>query len=180
MKKILPLVLMTAALAGCGGTSNVKPNSAVYVTAPDKVAIQSPIPFSEGNTIKRNIKDECTINTQLAQFISMYGNQNGIDVELRNSVKPNDKGYVLVVEIADAISQGNAFIGHNKYTQIKGTLYDNGVKLASFRGARHSSGGFFAGYKGSCSVLGRTVRALGSDVALWLKKPWNNATLGDI
>ena len=41
-------------------------------------------------------------------------------------------------------------------------------------------GGAFAGYKGSCSVLGRTVKAMGKDVAQWLKAPTDEAALGDM
>ena len=40
-------------------------------------------------------------------------------------------------------------------------------------------GGFGAG-QGSCSVLGRTVRAIGSDIASWLVSPVDGARLGDL
>jgi hypothetical protein len=179
MRNVFVVFLFSAVLAACG-SNTVKTGAVEYVTPPTSVAVQSPVPFSANNAIKRNIKDECSIDAQLAQFIGQYGKENGIEVELKDSVKQEGEGAVLIVEIVDAVSQGNPFIGHRKYTQIRGTLYDSGVELASFRGARHSSGGAFAGFKSSCSVLGRTVKALGNDVALWLKKPWKDATLGDI
>lgn len=87
---------------------------------------------------------------------------------------------MLQVEIVDAVSMGNAFIGHQKYARIEGTLYEDGRKVASFKGRRNSMGGAFAGYKGSCSVLGRTMKALGKDVADWLKNPTDGARLGDM
>jgi hypothetical protein len=40
--------------------------------------------------------------------------------------------------------------------------------------------GMVAGYKGSCSVLGRTARALGEDIAKWLAAPSMDALLGDL
>jgi hypothetical protein len=40
--------------------------------------------------------------------------------------------------------------------------------------------GAFAGFKDSCSVLGRTVKAIGSDIADWLLKPSEDADLGDL
>jgi hypothetical protein len=40
-------------------------------------------------------------------------------------------------------------------------------------------GGAFAGFKGSCSVLGRTVEALGEDIGGWLAAPRDGASLGD-
>ncbi len=41
-------------------------------------------------------------------------------------------------------------------------------------------GGLFAGFKGSCSVLGRTVKAIGKDIAEWLVNPVLDADLGDL
>ena len=88
-------------------------------------------------------------------------------------------GNMLKVEITSAYSAGNAFIGHRKSTAIRGELYDNGTLLASFTGSRVSGGGAWAGFKGSCSVLGRTVETLGQDIVAWLKKPSDNAHLGN-
>ncbi|WP_108062378.1 hypothetical protein [Poseidonibacter lekithochrous] len=69
------------------------------------------------------------------------------------------------------VSNGNAFLGHNKSTRVKGVLYKEGNKIASFSG-------FSAGFKGSCSVLGRTVDALGEDISVWLKKTTMNDYIG--
>jgi hypothetical protein len=41
-------------------------------------------------------------------------------------------------------------------------------------------GGAFGGFKGNCSVLGRTVRALGEDIAGWLAQPGKDGMLGDL
>jgi hypothetical protein len=75
---------------------------------------------------------------------------------------------------------GNAFIGHSKYSRISGALYQDGDRVAGFRAVRASMGGAFAGYKGSCSVLGRTMKALGKDIAQWLTNPDDGAELGDM
>jgi len=37
----------------------------------------------------------------------------------------------------------------------------------------------FAGFKGTCSIMGRCVKALGRDVAEWLQSPSKGAVLGD-
>jgi len=58
-------------------------------------------------------------------------------------------------------------------------LYKNGKRQAGFTASRVSGGGAFGGFKGSCSVLGRTVKILGSDVSLWLLHPVDGAHLGD-
>jgi hypothetical protein len=146
---------------------------------PGPVTIQNEIPYWEGNTVANNIKQECPINRQLADFIKQYSAESGLDVRGTNDLDTGGAGNVLKIEITSAISEGNAFIGHRKSTTIRGQLYDNGNLLATFTGARISGGGAWAGFKGSCSVLGRTVEVLGKDVAAWLTQPTDNAHLGD-
>lgn len=137
--------------------------------------VQSPVPYAADNDIADNIKSECTLDKQLAEFVKQYAG----NVELTSGPVDTSKGRALQLEIVDAVSMGNAWMGHQKFTKVKGTLYENGKKVASFKGRRNSMGGAFAGYKGSCSVLGRTVDALGSDIAEWLKAPKDGANIGD-
>ena len=140
------------------------------------IQMQRPVPYAEDNDISDNIKTECRIGEQLADFIKDFGG----DVEFTaGTVDASAPGRVLQLEIVDAVSMGNAWLGHQKFTKVKGTLYSGGQKVASFKGRRNSMGGAFAGYKGSCSVLGRTVKALGEDIAGWLKNPVDGAAMGD-
>ncbi|MBP6750825.1 MAG: hypothetical protein KA144_14405 [Xanthomonadaceae bacterium] len=141
--------------------------------------VQRPVPYSEDGDIADNIKQECKIDEQLADFIQEYAKKNGTEVTFVSGPVDTAAGRVLDVRITNAISMGNAFMGHQKGTTVAGTLYENGQKIASFKARRHSMGGAFAGYKGSCSVLGRTVKTIGEDIAGWLKAPTDGAKLGD-
>lgn len=145
----------------------------------EAVQVPRPVPYSDDGDIADNIKQECKLNEQLADFIQEYGEELGVAVEFGAAPLDNSKGRVLDIRITNAISMGNAFLGHQKATTAVGTLYENGAKVATFKARRHSMGGAFAGYKGSCSVLGRTVDALGEDIATWLKAPADGAKLGD-
>ena len=149
-------------------------------TSYDPIHLAKVTPYSKNNIITQNIKDECSIQTQLPEFIAQFAADNGLAVELGKGRKASGGGRVLDVEITNAVSQGGAFRGHRKLTSIKGTLWEKGKIAGSFEGRRVSGGGFFGGYKGSCSVLGRTVKALGKDVAVWLSAPSMNARLGDL
>jgi hypothetical protein len=62
---------------------------------------------------------------------------------------------------------------------VKGQLYENGKEADSFRAKRFSTGGMFAGFKGTCSIIGRCTKAIGEDIARWLEVPTANAKLGD-
>lgn len=180
MKKILTRVLMAAlavGIVGCGA-SNPK-ESSMTVDPKTAIKIQKLIPFAKGVPIAANIINECKLDEQLSEFIRAYAVGEGIGVIRTPSVTQKSAGKALVVEIINAVSAGNAFIGHRKYTSIRGTLYNNSIKEASFTAARMSGGGVFAGFKGSCSVLGRTVKVLGSDISVWLKSPSDGAHLGD-
>lgn len=158
-------------------TSNYSKSSSSINTNGKTIYMKSIIPYAKGNRIAPNIKQECQIDKQLAEFIQQYAMQQGLTVKFKNNIGSND--LYLKVQIDDAISQGGAFRGHNKYTAISGVLVQGKKSFGSFKAARISGGGFWGAYKGSCSVLGRTVDTLGKDVAGWLFSPMDNAMLGD-
>ena len=146
----------------------------------ETITVPRVVPYADNADIAKKIKEECTdLPTKLAAFIKESGAKQGITVELSDDPS-KASGKVLQIEIYDAVSEGNPFIGHHKSTKVRGTLMENGQKIASFKAMRQSMGGAFAGYKGSCSVLGRTVQTLGQDISIWLKNPKDGAELGDL
>lgn len=137
-------------------------------------------PYAKGHDIRNNIIDECTkLGSSLASFTRSYADKKNINIVLDDQIDFNASGKYLHLEISDAVSRGNAFIGHSKFVTVKGTLWENGKSIASFDGQRSSMGGFMAGYKGSCSVLGRCVKTLGKDIATWLESPVDGASIGE-
>ena len=154
--------------------------SASGFSSAEPVTMQAVTPYAADAKIAQKIRTECTkLGTQLAAFTQEFGKKNGVEVQLTESLNTAQKGRVLQLEITDAVSMGNAFIGHQKFSTAQGTLFQDGKKVASFEARRISMGGAFANYKGSCSVLGRTVKVMGKDIAAWLKAPTDNALLGD-
>lgn len=143
------------------------------------LSIQRPVPYSKDGDIARKIREECKIDEQLADFLKEFAGKEGIEVAFSEQPVDPAKGRVLDLRITSAISLGNAFMGHQKSTTVAGTLHENGKQLGSFKARRQSMGGAFAGYKGSCAVLGRTVKVLAQDIASWLKSPTEGAELGD-
>ncbi|NOZ91110.1 MAG: hypothetical protein GXO60_07505 [Epsilonproteobacteria bacterium] len=175
---ILTLVMF---ITGCANSS-AKPSSTtteakalgtktVYIRS-DKAS------YSANSRIAQNIKDECKIDRTLIKYIQEVATQNGMRVVVKNDLSPDD--VELKVEITDAISAGNAFIGHRKFVAIAGGLTKGGQSLGTFEAARRTGGGMFAGFKGSCAVLGRAVKALAQDTVKWMKNPKDKAMLGDV
>lgn len=140
------------------------------------VQLQRPVPYAEENDVSNAVKQECALGEHLADFIKEYAQG---PIEFTSGEPDVASGRVLKVEIVDAISMGNAFMGHQKSTRVRGALYQDGEKVASFRARRNSMGGAFAGFKGSCSVLGRTIKVIGRDIGQWLNAPVDGANLGD-
>lgn len=148
--------------------------------AADSITVPRPVPFADGSIIAQKIKTECVIQTQLADYIAEYAREKSIDIKHASEVQSEASGQVLDIQIKDSVSDGNPFVGHRKSTTVVGTLYRDGEVIGNFTARRNSMGGAFAGYKGSCSVLGRTVKALGKDIAGWLVAPTRDAQLGDL
>ncbi len=148
--------------------------------AADEIQLARSIPFAEDSEVAGKIMRECTLQTQLADFIKEFATKGGHKIRLVDAVDEAAEGKVLVIEIRDAISEGNAWLGHRKSTSARGRLFENGVEIGNFKIRRNSMGGAFGGYKGSCSVLGRTVKIMGQDIALWLNAPTKDAMLGDL
>ncbi|MCB1560647.1 MAG: hypothetical protein KDI75_06090 [Xanthomonadales bacterium] len=146
----------------------------------ETIRMQRTTPYADSSHIARKIRKECVgLQDKLSAYAEEFGREFGVSIQRVDKVDAADPGAVLVVEITEVVSRGNPFIGHRKYSEIEGTLYRDGEKVAGFVGARNSMGGAFAGYKGSCSVLGRTMKALGKDVAEWLTSPEDGDELGD-
>ena len=141
------------------------------------IYIKSVIPYAPTAPVAPNIKAECIIDQQLSELIVSSAQANGLNIKVKNDIGKND--IELKVEIADAVSQGGAFRGHNKYVAINGALVQGDKQFQSFKAARISGGGFWGAYKSSCAVLGRTVEALSKDVGVWLSSPIDGARLGD-
>lgn len=170
MKKLFLFVFMASTLACASKEAAIE---AANVPAEKKftgpITLQSSIPYASGAADDK-IKAECPeLTTKLSDFTKQHGTELGVEFTQTANVDTKAKGAVLVMEITNMHSSGNAFIGHNKSATVKAQLYKDGVLVDTVERTRSSGGGIGAGFKSSCSVLGRTVKALGTDVATWAK-----------
>jgi hypothetical protein len=141
------------------------------------IYIHPMVKFAPRSHVASNIKTECTLPKALADSIVEYSANSGVSVVFKNHIKPNE--LELKVQIEEAISAGNAAIGHNKFVVISGGVVKGKTRYYSFDAARRSGGGYWGAYRSSCSVLGRIAKALGKDVAHWLASPYDGAMMGD-
>jgi len=152
---------------------------AAAVQAQGPVVVPAEVPFSNPDVIDGAIVKECQLPQQVAQRLQTALAAAGIEARAVAGAKPDSGEQVLLVEIAQAQSGGNAWTGHKKSLTVSGKLFRKGEQVAKFVSTRNSGGGAFAGYKSSCAVLARCAEAIAKDTAGWLKSPVDGARLGD-
>lgn len=140
--------------------------------------IVSPVPFAEGSQASNNVKEACTLDTRLPQFVADFA-KRGVNVVIGPDPGETVEGNILYLEITHVLGTGGGSWSGPKSVTVEGILKENGEVIGSFTGARYSTGGAFGGFKGTCGILGRCIKALGKDIATWLKNPTMNAMLGN-
>ena len=140
--------------------------------------VVSPVPFADDSGATGKVMDECTLDTRLPQFIAEAA-RRGVKVVVGPAPEDGAAGKFLYIEITHILGPGGGAWSGPKSVSVKGELIENGEVIGSFIGSRFSTGGAFAGYKGTCSILGRCIKALGKDIAGWLRAPTMDARLGD-
>jgi hypothetical protein len=133
------------------------------------ISVNTKADFHDAAVIPGNIKTECTdLGSNFSQSTKKFLEESGWKVALTDSVESRTEGIAVKLEILNAFSSGNAFVGHHKSVTITATLYRDGKVVDTYTATRRSGGGVWAGFKGSCEVLDRCVNTLGNDVAKWV------------
>jgi hypothetical protein len=165
------VVAAVAAVVCAGQVASAEDAGTVYI---GKAA-----PFMDAAAIKANIVSECDLPGAQMKLLREQAPAAGITLVEDEPAVAAKKGRVLLIEIFNAVSQGNAFIGHGKQVVLKGRLLENGTEIGNFVATRGSMGGAFAGYKSSCAVLHRCQGALAKDILKWLKSPAKDSRIGE-
>ena len=144
------------------------------VASAEGVKVLRSIPFSKESDAPQKVRDECQLQTKIPQFLSTYS--SGVTL-VDDSLGKSGRSLALEIGAVHA-SGGGAFSGPKTVT-VTGTLRENGKKIGNFVATRYSGGGAFGFYKGTCAIAGRCAKALGKDIADWLKNPAVDSRLGD-
>jgi hypothetical protein len=133
--------------------------------------------FAKNTIVPTPVQTECQLPEKLASFIETYAPKKRFD-----AVQVSDQGgsgKVLVVEITDLVGTGGGAWSGSKAVTISGKLMEGDKTIGNFIGRRTSGGGMYGGFKGTCSILGRCVKALGKDIGAWLKAPSTDSRIGE-
>lgn len=137
----------------------------------NSLVINDKADYYDTKFVASNIVNECTnLGSNFSSSTRTFLEKQGFSVTTASDLAEQTEGMSLKLTIVNAVSAGNAFMGHRKSVSIEAQLYKDGELLDTFTHTRNSSGGFGGGFKGSCAVLDRCVHTLGNDVAKWMTK----------
>jgi hypothetical protein len=165
---VVPLV------SSCSSTPQNLKNPDVTVAALKKIS------FSEDADVREAVREECQIQTQVPEFLKRFGREYGVKVTLVDSLEKANTDQTIEMEITRVHAPGGGGWSGAKSVTVKAKVYENGSLVGDATATRHSSGGMFAGYKGTCAIVGRCAEAIGQDLARWLQDPSKDARLGDL
>jgi len=147
--------------------------------AAGSITIANQAPFAQQLSVPEAVRAECNLPTKVIDFVKENANKNYDKVALADNVSASTPGQALSMKIVGLTGTGGGAYSGPKHVTVEGTLWENGKVKGTFTATRYSGGGAFGGMKGTCSILGRCVQAIGKDVGGWLLAPSMNAKLGD-
>jgi hypothetical protein len=141
-------------------------------------SISGSLPFADDSGASHEVESECKLESKLPGFIESAA-KRGITVSITDVPLDEVEGKVLYMEFTHVLGTGGGAWSGPKAVTAHGELREAGEVIGSFTSTRYSTGGAFGGFKGTCSILGRCVKAMGKDIAKWLNNPTMDARLGD-
>lgn len=150
----------------------------VFAQGGTVLVVPKKIAFGKDCNVRDKVRNECKLEEKTLKFIKQFNRGDYSDVVTE---KPASGNYhVLSAEIVQVQGAGGGAWSGAKSMKVAGKLTDkNGKVLGNFEAGRYSGGGAFAGYKGTCSILGRCTKAIGKDIGIWLSSPAKDSKLGD-
>jgi hypothetical protein len=134
--------------------------------------------YDKSISVSPAIRAECGLEGKVVGYVQ--SSARGFDkVVLVSDATKAGTGKSLAMKITGVTGVGGGAWSGAKYLTIEGILRENGKVTGTFLATRVSGGGAFGAYKGTCAILDRCAKTLGTDVASWLQNPVMNARLGD-
>jgi|GEM_PF-579150 len=142
-----------------------------------KTLVILPVTFKQGIHVNDVVREQCMLPEKLSGFVrdNAMGQYENIIVDTDRAPSGAD---VLEIQIIQLLAPKGGGWSGPKFVTVKGTLKRNAQVIGNFEGRRTSTGGMFGAFKGTCAILGRCTKTLGSDIATWLQNPRHNSTLG--
>ena len=132
----------------------------------DRLYIAPKLEVAKDSGISAEMLADCPLQQDFAEVLQRALSKQG--GTFANGNVPTAKGRSLKVELVDFAMDGNGFIGRRQYYKLKGTLYQDGKKVASFTDRAQFQGGGFAT---ACHEVRMSLRAEAYYIGKWVKNP---------
>jgi len=139
-------------------------------SAAGETTIPKVVPYADG-VGSDAIRKECAWDKDLSKHIVRYSKRKTVVIAKDPSVAT---GKVLTLTITKVHATGSGRYTGAKFADLQGELREGGQLIGSFKAARQTTSTHT-----TCGALDRVGKALGKDIAEWLKAPTLDARLGD-
>lgn len=137
--------------------------------------IPADIPFAPDADVDPTLTADCPIGKDFADTLNRSLRAFNPQ-QVAGPLDTKRKGRVLDVQIVDLSNSGNGFIGHHTYVRLKGTLYQDGNKVASFYDKATIPGDWVT----ACRQVRVALRGEAYYIRKWMENPVDGAKLKHI
>ncbi|MFC7422183.1 hypothetical protein ACFQNF_20195 [Iodobacter arcticus] len=138
-------------------------------TAMANTYLETPVLYLPDASVINRVKEECNIEELLTKRVgNSMARLNQGEGTVAADVSKVD-GDVLRLRIARVTGVGGGGFSGPKSITVVAELLENGKVKRQTKLNRWSIGGFWGGFRGTCSILDRTAIAIGKDLAHWIK-----------
>ena|ERR1700761_3716535 len=136
------------------------------------VLLETPVTYAPGASVVDKVKEECKIEDMLTHHVGdvlRKINKTG-DGTVASQVDAGD-AKILRLQITHVLGVGGGAWSGPKATTVTADLLENGNVIRHTEINRWSVGGFWGGFKGTCSILDRTTVVIAKDLSRWVRDP---------
>ncbi len=168
--KTLPaqLIATAATTSEADASGNSSNNASSPLSNGKSLFIRTPAHYAENSGIRREILDECHLDSTLSNYaLEIFGQKISNSTELTANSNTENKD---VIEFSILKAQGDAggTASGSKSMTIRTVLLRNGEIVAQHENTESGGGaGMFGPMKGTCTILAAVARNLAADAAKW-------------
>ncbi|CAG2131561.1 hypothetical protein LMG19282_00518 [Cupriavidus campinensis] len=137
-----------------------------------QVLLETPVTYAPGAGVVDKVREECQIESMLATRVSdvLRRRNKGGDGKLAAGAEAGE-AQVMRLQITHVLGVGGGAWTGPKAITVNAELIEGGKVARHVKLNRWSIGGFWGGFKGTCSILNRSAVALAKDLNRWARDP---------
>jgi len=142
------------------------------LAANTQVLLETPVTYAPGAGVVDKVREECQIESMLATRVSdvLRRRNKGGDGKLAAGAEAGE-AQVMRPQITHVLGVGGGAWTGPKAITVNAELIEGGKVARHVKLNRWSIGGFWGGFKGTCSILNRSAVALAKDLNRWARDP---------